>query len=687
MRTIRVAIVGNPNVGKTTLLNHIAGTRLKVGNWPGVTVEKKEAFIDFGDYRIHLVDLPGLYTLEPLSEDERIAVNFLETGDPDVILNVIETPNLERNLILTSQILELGKPTLLVLNMWDEARRLGIDVDTKRLETLLNVGVVRTVGRTGEGVKDILPAIVRIFEEGRRPKVSYSPDLEKALSDLASRTGLKTKRDLIKALMSSPEERKSLESRFGKAFGDLIDDERYAFAHGLTAEVVKRRAGGGRELTDLVDRVVLHPLAGFAVFVIVIYVTFKVAFDFSTPLVDWIDGFMADFLGPSAGLLLESLNFPPWFVRFFSEAVIGGVGFVLTFVPLIGSLYFLITLLEMSGYIPRVAFLMDRFMHRLGLHGRSVIPLIMGFGCNVPAIVATRTMESTRDKVLVTVMIPFMSCPARLVVFAFFVSIFFKDNPAVVITFLYLLGVLVALTTAFLLRKAVYKGALSHFVMELPPYRLPSLRTLLTITWVHLKDFLYRAGTLIFGASILIWVLLNTPPGVKGISESVAGKVGRALVPVFEPIGIDNWKAVTSLIPAFLAREIVISSMGTIYTAQEAPEGREEFKVGEEFRDQMVSLGYALKESFLSLLTLKVVAFEVEEEEEGLKGLIREDFTPSSALSFMVFILIYTSCLGTFAVLAREIGKRRAVLFLGYSFVAAWVTSFVVYRVSRLILQ
>ncbi|MDQ7039153.1 MAG: ferrous iron transport protein B [Aquificota bacterium] len=684
MKTILVAVAGNPNVGKTTILNHIAGTDLKVGNWPGVTVEKKEALVEFMGYRIHLVDLPGVYTLDPVAEDERIAVSFLEKQNPDVILNIVETPNLERNLFLTTELLELGRPTVLVLNMWDEAIKQGIEVDTDRMKELLNVEVVKTVGRTGEGVEDILPAVVRVYEEGRVPKVTYSPEIEGVLSQLSGEGS--SKRELIAILENTPEKRKPVEEKAGKPLREILDDERYAFVHGLSAEVMKKRSISRKDVTDALDRVVLHPLLGFPVFVGVVYITFKIAFDFSTPFVDWVDSFMVDFLGPSAGLVLKALNFPDWFVRFFSEAVVGGVGFVLTFVPLIGTLYLLITLLEMSGYIPRVAFLMDRFMHRLGLHGRSVIPLIMGFGCNVPAIIATRTMESTRDKILVTMMIPFMSCPARLVVFAFFVSIFFRENPALVITFLYLLGILVAVATAFFLRKAVYRGSLSHFVMELPPYRFPSFKTLITITWVHLKDFLYRAGTLIFGASVFIWLLLNTPPGAGNISESLAGKIGKVLVPVFEPIGIDNWKATTSLIPAFLAREIVISSMGTIYTAEEAGKIGE-FNPKEEFLSQMESLGTAVRDAFVSLVTLRIAAFEVEEEEEGLKDLIRKDFTPSSALSFMTFILIYTSCLGTFAVLVREIGRKRAVLFLGYSFVAAWTVSFVVYRVSSLVLQ
>ncbi len=691
-KRIKVAIAGNPNVGKTTILNLIAGTSLKVGNWPGVTVEKKEAVVKYKDYEVHLVDLPGIYTLEPISEDERIASDFIEKEHPDVILNIVETPNLERNLLLTTELLEFGLPTVIVLNMIDEANKLGLEVDADRMEELLGVRVVKTIGRTGVGVKDIVPAIVEAYEKRQTPKpVLYSPQLEEALEKVYDSLKDKnvSKHTLIKLLLNDgrfEEVRRDLEEITGKKAYDVVSDERFAFAHGLFAEVVRRRSVSTRDITDSLDRIALHPYLGIPVFLGVIYLVFKLSFDLSSPFTDWIDGFVNDFLAPALYTSLTGLGLPDWFLRFLSEAVIGGVGFVITFVPLIATLYFFITFLEMSGYIPRVAFLMDRFMHRLGLHGKSVIPLILGFGCNVPAIVATRTMESTRDKVLVIMMIPFMSCPARLVVYAFFVSIFFKNHPALVITFLYVLGIVVALITGFLLRKTVYRGGMSHFVMELPPYRYPSLRSVFNIVWAHLKDFLYRAGTLIFGASVFIWLLLNLPPGVKNPSESVAGSFGRALVPVFEPIGIDDWRATTSLIPAFLAREIVISSMGTIYTASEGVKREEEFDVVGAFKDQVFAFGSAVKKALISVVSPGIKSLEVEEEEGGtLRELIRRDFTPASALSFMVFILIYTSCLGTYAVMVREIGKLRATLFLGYSFVAAWSVAFVVYRIFGLL--
>jgi len=559
-KTITVALAGNPNVGKTTILNALAGTSLKVGNWPGVTVERKEATVPYGDYLIHFIDLPGIYTLEPISDDERVASEFLKNSPPDVILNVIDSTNPERSFLLTAELLEFEKPTLLLFNLYDEAKKLGIEIDEKLAEELLGVKAFKTVGRKGEGLEEVLPAIVRLYEEGKKPRVNYSPPFEEFLKGL----GEGTKHRLI----SDP----SLREKFKKAFGleahRAVEEERLAFARGLFREVVKQRGRSVPDFTDLLDSVVLHPLLGVPLFFIVLLLVFKLSFDLSAPWIDWIELFFDELLTPLTAELLSWA--PPLVRRFVAEALIGGVGFVLTFLPLVFTLYFFITLLEMSGYIPRVAFTMDKFLHKLGLHGKSVIPLVLALGCNVPALLATRTLESFKEKLLVVSMIPFISCPARLVVFAFFASIFFPHRVHLVILSLYLLGFAVALLTAFLLRKSL-KVSASHLVIELPPYRLPPLKSLLLITWVHVKDFLYRAGTVILGASVAVWLLLNLPPGAPP-SESYASKIGKALLPVFKPIGIEDWRATTSLVPAFLAREIVISSMGVIYGAEEQKE-------------------------------------------------------------------------------------------------------------------
>jgi len=685
MKKITVAVAGNPNVGKTTILNAIAGTALKVGNWPGVTVEKKEATVRYKDYEIHFVDLPGIYTLEPISEDEKIAVDFLENGNVDVILNVLDSTNLERSLYLTVQLFEFEKPSVLVLNLYDEAEKLGIKIDENAFYELLGVKAVKTIGKKGKGVEKIIPLIIEAYEKNLVPGLKYSEELEEFLSEVAQKyKSLKaepfTKHKLIELVQRDKELQKKFKDKFGKDFKKFLEEERYAFSHGIYEEVVKQKGIDTKTLTDFLDNLFLHPVLGFVFFALIMFLLFKVAFDFSSPFVDWIDGFFADFLNPAVKEVLNALGVPDFVSRFFSEAVIGGVGFVLTFVPLIFTLYFLITFLEMSGYVPRVAFLMDKFLHRIGLHGKSVIPLILALGCNVPAIVATRTLETTREKLIVIAMIPFISCPARLVVFSFFALTFFPNKAALVITALYLLGVVVALFTAFLMRKSIAKGTSSHFVIELPPYRMPSLKTVLNISWIHVKDFLYRAGTLIFAASIFIWILLNLPPNVKNPKESLAAQVGKVLVPVFEPMGISDWRATTSLIPAFLAREIVLSSMGVIYSSTEQVIEKKEFNFSEELKNQMNAFIEALKTAVTSAISPKIQSLEVEEEAGELRELIRNSFTPASAFAFMVFILIYTSCLGTYATMGREIGYGKATAFLVYSFIVAWIVGTISYK-------
>jgi ferrous iron transport protein B len=688
-KSIKVALAGNPNVGKTTLLNHAAKTNLKVGNWAGVTVEKREGFMNYRGFDIHFIDLPGIYTLEPISEDEWIAYKFISEEKPDVVVNVIETTNAERDLLLTTELLELGKPMIIALNMSDEAKKLGIEVDSRHTSELLDVPVVKTNGRNGDGVQDLLDAIVASVERQHTPKsVKYSEQVEEALSSLErrERNGKIDKRALLRMLAEGNgenEEKARLEKFFRKDINAIIKDERYAFAHGFYNEAFRKRKSTARDITDKIDKFVLHPILGFFIFLLVMFLIFKISFDFSTPFMNWTQGLINNFFSPMILSLLSRAGAGRWLPEFFSQAIVGGVGFVITFVPLIGMIYFLIALLEMSGYMPRIAFIMDRFMHKLGLHGKGMIPLLLGFGCNVPAVMATRTLENKRDKLLVMAMIPFMSCPARLVVFSFFAVLFFV-HPAIVIFSLYLLGIVIGLLTAFFLRKTAYRGRLSHFVMELPPYRIPRMRTVLQIVWVQVRSFLYRAGTLIFAASVVVWVLLNTPPNLKSQSDSAAAYVGKAITPILAPIGIKDWRISTSLIPAFLAREIVLSSMGTIYSADVKPPSTE-FHFLPALEDQAKALGSATKESLLSLTTPGIQTLTADEGNQSLGSVIRSSFTAASALSFMIFLLLYTSCLATVAVMAREAGKKFALLFLAYSFVMAWGVAFVVYQVGSLI--
>ncbi len=639
MKKIKVLLVGNPNVGKTSLLNHLAGTNLKIGNWPGVTVEKREGKTLFQDYEIEFIDLPGVYTLEKaFSEDEVVTLETLKQGDYDLILHVIESPRLERDLFLTTQLCELQKPMLIALNMSDEAENIGIYIDERRFSELFKIKVLKTIGRTGEGVKELLPAIIDTYEKGLLPRPEF---------------------------FLAENEPKLLK-----------EEKRHSLVKGIYAEVVKKPLLPKKSFTEILDQVFLHPILGFFFLFLILYLTFKFVFDLSSPLVDFIDGFFQDFLEPALLSLLDSIQAPSLLKDFLIGAVLGGLGIVLTFLPLIFIMFFFLTLLETSGYLPRVAFLMDRFTHRIGLHGQSVIPLILGFGCNVPAILATRTIQDKKDRLLIISMIPFMSCSARLVVFGFFALTFFTW-PALLIFLLYLIGIFLAFITSLILRKTLLKKELSHFIMDLPPYRIPSFKVLFSIVFLHVKRFVIRAGTVIFAIAVGIWLILNLPYGEKDLEKTLAGRIGKTLSPIFEPIGLGDWKITTSLIPAFLAREAILSNLAVILKAEKEKETKK-FDPLSALKEQGESLLLAFQKAFFSLLNPYPSSFEIEAD--SLKGELKGLFTQASAFSFLVFVLIYNSCVATFVTMWKEGSKGLAIGFLLYSFVLAWILSFGVYK-------
>lgn len=668
MKEIRVALVGNPNVGKTTILNYLVGTNLKVGNWSGVTVEKKEGKVRFGDWEVYFVDLPGVYTLENVvSEDERVTRDYLVSGDYDLILNVIETPKIERDLYLTCQLLELGKPVVIALNMIDEANTLGIDVDVNRLKELLNVEVVPTIGRTGEGVKELLPAILKAFKSDKKPvQITYPEEIE----------------FLIRAMLSGKRARNRFEAlellKPQQGLYELVKEKRFKFSQGVAKEVTRKSLLPKENITEFLDRVFLHPYAGICCFFVVMYLFFKLSFDLALPFISWIEGFIEDFLIPLTFHTLHSFGLPDILVSFACNAVIGGVGVVLSFLPLIFSMYFFLTLLETSGYLPRVSFLMDRFTHKIGLHGQSVIPVILGLGCNVPAIMATRTFQEPKDKLLVMGMIPFISCPARLMIFAYLSFIFFS-HPVLVIFCLYFFGLLLAIVTSLFLRKTVLKKELAHFVMDLPPYRIPSFSTVLNISRVYVKEFIYKAGTVIFLVSVGMWFLLNYPSSKRGIETSLAARIGQSIAPIFKPVGLGDWRITTSLISGLMAREAIISNMGVILseTKKESPP-KVSFKEG--LIQQGKNLLKAVKDAVFSVLNPLPQSLDVSGNKEGLRAKIAKIFSYPSAISFLVFVLIYNSCAATIVAMAKEGSWRFAIGFLVYSFFLAWMCAFVAYR-------
>jgi ferrous iron transport protein B len=394
---------------------------------------------------------------------------------------------------------------------------------------------------------------------------------------------------------------------------------------------------------------------------------------------DWLDGFINGFLAPLAVQGLLGIGAPAIVAEFVGEAVLGGFAFVLTFLPLIAVMFTLLTLLGMTGYMARLPFVLDRFMSKLGLNGKAIIPLLLGLGCNVPAIMATRTMESQRDKLIVSLMIPFMSCPARLVVFSFFAVLFFPQNPALVIMAKYVIGIIVAVCTSMFMKSRMFRGSPGLLVMELPPYRLPRLRTVGIIVWSHVKEFLIRAGKVIFTVSVVVWLLIHLPFGAKP-EDSLVAQVGKAITPVFAPIGLNDWRATTSLIPAFLAREVALSFMATVY-ATEDTSAPAQINAGEELVNQVRALGEAVVTSLRTLVTPALTTMDVQDAgDSALKTAVMQTFTPLAALSFMILLLLYNSCLAVYGVMAKEIGRKFANGFMVYSFVIGWLVAFVVYR-------
>ncbi|BAT71041.1 ferrous iron transport protein B [Thermosulfidibacter takaii ABI70S6] len=708
MSEIVVALAGNPNVGKTALINSISGAKLKVGNWPGVTVEKKEISFMYKDHNIKLVDLPGIYSLTPFSQEERIARSFLLNEKVDVIIDVLDATNLERNLYLTTQLAEFGIPIVVALNFWDEVKRTGMEIDVNGLEKALNVPCIPTVATQRVGIEEILHYVVG---SRKKPKtLRFSPEVEELISKVEAEirkvfkdkvpypvrwlaikiverdqeilTELKAKFGIDFTALEP--DIKSLEELKGEDIATIIAEERYAFAYGLTKETVKRKPKK-RELTDRLDSIFLHRVLGLPIFLSLIYLVFKLTFDGSGPLIDWADGFINGFLAKWVSHLLSFA--PSWFQSLVVDGVIGGVGLVLSFVPLMLFLYFFLAVLEESGYMARAAFVMDRFMHTLGLHGKSFIPMIIGFGCNVPAVLATRMLENERDRKITALLIPFMSCGARLPIYALFTAAFFRAHQAEIVFLMYLIGVVVAAAVGIVLDRFIFKGEISPFIIELPPYRLPTFKMIATSVRVRTWAFVKKAGTVILAAMVLLWVFMNIPYGAKP-ENTVLGRFSRAISPIFAPCGISNWRAVAALIPGTVAKEVVVGALGQLYAveAQEEAEQDQGMSFWRDLGDQLQGFVAALKDSVVSMFgSLKTSVFSIEEQPSPLVRAIKKDFTPLSAFSYMVFCLLWIPCVVTLGAIYKEFGIKLMWAAILLTTSVPYVVSTLVYNLGKLL--
>jgi ferrous iron transport protein B len=656
-KEIHVAVVGCPNSGKSTLINMLAGSKLRVGNWPGVTVEKHEALLHLGDQKIRLVDLPGAYSLQNASAEEGITQQYLLENKPDVILNVVDSTQLERHLGLTLQLVEFGVPVILILNMMDEAESLGLCIDQKALSDVLGVKVVSVIATQTENKEKVLGEI--IDEPKSIPRgAMYSEEVERLISTIEQRItasrkdvfGAAARWIAIKYLENDPSIVSSwseslskisqeplwhhIEAIDGEPLPVRIQEERWARSKGLAREIVTKKIKAHIDWTEQIDRIALHPVAGLIAFIGLMWVLFKWTFFFSIPIVKVVEGLIN---GPFSGFVTQALNqagASPWAVSLVVEGVIGGVGIVLSFVPLIFLLMVGITFLESSGYMARAAFVMDKWMHRVGLHGKSFIPLVMGFGCNVPAIYATRILESRRDRLLTALIIPLMSCSARIPVYALFVGVFFPRQGATVMWGLYLLGVVLALMMSRLLSLMIFSKDTTLFIMELPPYRMPTWRQLSSHAWDKVKHFVDKAMTYILVASVIIWMLFHFPLGSSS-ETSYMGQVSQAIAPIFEPLGFGTWQATSALITGVAAKEVIVSTFSQV------------------------------TEAFPG----------------GTLMAIQHLFTPASALSFLVFVLLYMPCMVTAVAYKQEFQSWRWFFFaMTYEFVLAWIAAFLVYN-------
>lgn len=729
-KIINVAVAGNPNSGKSTLINSLAGTRLHVGNWPGVTVEKKEALFTYKENRIRLVDLPGMYSMSPYSEDELIARDYLVHERPDIIIDVIDSTNLERNLYLTLQLLELEIPIVVALNIYDELKKKGYEIDIKRLERGLGIKAIPTVAINEYGLDNLLDTVIDVAQNSvlyDPVRLNYGNDIESAAITLETKikenvpvlnNNYPIRWFVFKFLEGDNHVAQELDllykyipqigniinqqrKRCGGDIESIMAERRYRLVSNLTDEVLKMPERKKIGITERIDKIFLDKFLGIPIFLIMMWLVFKLTFDISSPFVDLVEMIIKGPLTDVTVTLLQSISAPFWLVSIVAEGIIGGVGFIFSFVPLIFTMLFFITLLEASGYMARAAFIMDRAMHSLGLHGKAFIPMLMGFGCNVPAIYATRTLENKSDRILAALLIPLMSCGARLPVYTIFIRVFFPHHPAIILSSLYIMGIVFAITIGIIFRKTLFRSSIQEtFIMELPPYRLPSFKNLVIHTWQKGKHFMVKAGTYIFAVSIIVWFLLYMPLGVKDKRDSYLGRMGQTIAFIFKPIGFGNWEAASSLVTGTISKEIVVSTMGEIYIPNFEKKQTSTSNRGFSIEKNLDIVGLlmidSLKQTVVNLFTtfgIKSITtsefFATSEDiviKRKLADMLQNTFTPLSAYAFVVFVLLYTPCIVTSIAMKNEFGtwKWFGIAF-GYEFALAWIVSFAIYQGGRLL--
>ena len=676
---LRVALIGNPNCGKTSLFNNVTGAKEKVGNYGGVTVDSKEGWFSVGGRKVQLVDLPGTYSLTEYSPEEMYVRTYIRDHHPDAILNIVDAGNLERNLYLTTQIMDMNIPLVVALNMWDELEKSGDKLDIEMLSRLLGARMVPMTAYNGHGVKEVLEATMAAIDESenetRHHNVNYGTLIEDSIKQVSEMCPQMDRYTVLKIIendqhalhlidgqsnadqvkSTAAELRQAIERDYNDDIVSIITDLKYGFVRGALAEVLTPnpdRATGETKPGYSLDRLLTNRWLALPILLVLMWLMFEATFTLGAYPQEWIEngiGWIGEWIGKAMpeGILRDLIV----------DGIIGGVGGVLVFLPQILILFFFISLLEDSGYMARAAFIVDRIMHRVGLHGKSFIPYLIGFGCGVPAIMATRTLENRRDRIVTILTVPFMSCSARLPAYLLLVAAFFTAKQGLILMSIYLIGILVAALTAIVLSKTILKHDKTQFVMELPPYRKPTARNATIHMWSKGKQYLQKMATIILAASIIVWALGYFPrhegqTPQEQIENSYMGMMGKAIEPVVAPLGF-NWQMGVSVLTGAAAKEIVVSTMGVLYTG-EADATEESASLKEKLQTATKPNGEPV-------------------------------FNPIVAYSFMLFILLYFPCIAALAAIKREAGTKWMVFEIFYTTVVAWLVSFIFYQIAILL--